>query len=318
MQRWVNEIRLLLWVASISLLCAGTVVAHETNDTIIIFPSADTTIFEGAATNNLGGSIEMIAGTTGVKTRGRSLIRFPVFDSLPSNSVISTVALTVTVVAGPAADNAPNPVMTLHRLLRPWGEGTKSGSFGELGTTNEATWINRFSPSGAWDVAGGKEGVDYVAIPSGSITVSNLGSYTFDSTPELYADVNGWLQAPASNFGWLLRAEDESILRSARRFATREAPTNGPALSINFIHFHSETAVEKLDFTSGLFLLHLNIWPNSRCTVEASPEVMQNNWLSFTNFSAQPYFRHIVIPDVLPTIGRRFYRVTLISSTNSP
>jgi hypothetical protein len=51
----------------------------------------------------------------------------------------------------------------------------------------------------------------------------------------MVADVQSWLDDPASNFGWLLLG-DETTSLTARRFDTREAPNSAlrPALEITF------------------------------------------------------------------------------------
>ncbi len=51
----------------------------------------------------------------------------------------------------------------------------------------------------------------------------------------MVADVQGWLDDPASNFGWLLQG-NESANSTAKRFDTRESmiSSNKPALSIDF------------------------------------------------------------------------------------
>ena len=60
--------------------------------------------------------------------------------------------------------------------------------------------------------------------------------YVFSSQPAMVANVQGWLDSPASNFGWLLRAADESPnVITARQFGSRESGTaDAPALTINF------------------------------------------------------------------------------------
>src|SRR5262249_43944894 len=39
---------------------------------------------------------------------------------------------------------------------------------------------------------------------------------------------------PSSNFGWLLKSEDEASPETARRFGTREDPTHPPVLTISY------------------------------------------------------------------------------------
>jgi len=61
-----------------------------------------------------------------------------------------------------------------------------------------------------------------------------VGAYTFTSTANLVGDVQGWLNNPASNFGWILMSESENSPTSIRRFASRDAVSGAPLLTINF------------------------------------------------------------------------------------
>ena len=69
----------------------------------------------------------------------------------------------------------------------------------------------------AWTTAGG----DFSPVASASATVAGIGSYTWESTSQLVADVQGWLDDPDSDHGWLLQG-DESKTRTAKRFHSDE------------------------------------------------------------------------------------------------
>ena len=51
----------------------------------------------------------------------------------------------------------------------------------------------------------------------------------------MVADVQAWLDEPAGNFGWLIKA-DESMLATARRYDSREnlEPAYRPALTVEY------------------------------------------------------------------------------------
>ena len=55
----------------------------------------------------------------------------------------------------------------------------------------------------------------------------------------MVADVQGWLDNPASNFGWLMLG-DESTNLTAKRFDTRES-TSPPVLAITYIGRDTDT-----------------------------------------------------------------------------
>ena len=118
---------------------------------------------------------------------------------------------------------------SLHRLLQDWGEGRESfGTQGNSATNGEATWRARFHPDVLWSVPGAAAPVDYVATASAMQSIAAEGSYTFDSTAGLVADVQSWLSNSATNFGWILICEDEASAATARRFGSREDPHCNP------------------------------------------------------------------------------------------
>ncbi len=74
-------------------------------------------------------------------------------------------------------------------------------------------------------------------IPAGStitavsLTMSGIGQYTWSST-QMVADVQSWLDDPASNFGWLVLG-NETTIATAKRFDTRES-ASPPMLTIQY------------------------------------------------------------------------------------
>lgn len=85
----------------------------------------------------------------------------------------------------------------LNRVTSNWGEGNGSDHAGSPGGPNQATWNNRFGSGSPWATAGG----DFSSTVSASESISGFGPYTFGSTANLVADVQAWLDNPASNFG---------------------------------------------------------------------------------------------------------------------
>ena len=114
-------------------------------------------------------------------------------------------------------------------MLADWGEGT-SVAPGEEGdgapaTTNDATWRHRFFDTIFWTTEGG----DFSGTVSATQSVGPVGVYTWSSS-QMRADVQSWLDDPASNFGWLVLG-DESEISTAKRFDTRES-ASPPVLTI--------------------------------------------------------------------------------------
>jgi hypothetical protein len=219
-----------LLLAALLLLGVGfdTTVA----DTITLVPVADTALFEQAPDNNLGGLSDVPAGTTRLLKRGRGLFKFDL-SGIPPNATITSAAFTIHVVKEPASGSAST--FELHRVLKDWGEGTGAKpTQGSPATSGQATWNNRFHPSTPWSPAGGGSGFDYVAAFSATAFIDTPGSYTFQTTTGLVADVQAWVKNPATNFGWMLISQSEGTPKTARRLGTRENANNSPALVLSF------------------------------------------------------------------------------------
>jgi hypothetical protein len=106
------------------------------------------------------------------------------------------------------------------------------GGLGAPSTAGDATWLHRFYPGDPWAQAGG----DFDPTPVATTAVPPTpAQYEWGSTPEMVSLVQSWVNAPAGNFGWLLRG-DETASVTARRFFTREATSvsNRPHLLVTY------------------------------------------------------------------------------------
>ena len=227
MTRWTS-------LALLPLLCA---VAAAQADQVMLSASKDTTIYEEGNTLSNGAGNGIFAGKTGPNNNGairRALIAFDVAAALPAGSTITSVELTLRVAMTQAGATA----VGLHRLLADWGEATSNADGGEgMGATaamGDATWRFRFfnDLTKQWTKAGG----DFASSVSAVETVGDIGSFaTWGSTPMMVADVQAWLDAPATNFGWLIR-DSEDTVRTTKKYHSRQAVTasNRPQLVIGF------------------------------------------------------------------------------------
>jgi hypothetical protein len=196
-----------------------------------INPSKDNTLYEydpvdGDKSNALG--FHFFAGETGMNELRRGVLAFDIAGNVPSGATITAVSLSVNMSRTPTNTAY---VMELHRLLADWGEGTSIAP-GEEGdgapaTPNDATWRHRFFDTIFWSTQGG----DFSATVSASQLVGVVGQYTWSSA-QMVADVQAWLDNPASNFGWLVLG-DETAVATAKRFDTRES-ASPPMLTIEF------------------------------------------------------------------------------------
>lgn len=215
---------------AIALVCN---VASSVSAAIInLTPSKDNTLYEynpadGDRSNALG--LHFFAGNTAEPEIRRGVLAFDIAGHIPPGSTIVAVTLSMN-MSRTALDTAR--AVELHKLLADWGEGTSQAS-GEEGdgapaTPNDATWRHRFFDTMFWT----NEGGDFSATVSASQSVGPLGQYMWSSA-QMIADVQSWLDNPASNFGWLVLG-DESTNVTAKRFDTRES-ASPPVLTIEYI-----------------------------------------------------------------------------------
>ena len=200
--------------------------------TININPSKDNTLYEydpvdGDRSNALG--FHFFAGETGMNELRRGVLAFDIAGNIPLGATITAASLSLNMSRTPTNTAY---VMELHKLLADWGEGT-SVAPGEEGdgapaTPNDATWRHRFFDTMFWSAQGG----DFSATVSASQLVGPVGQYTWSSA-QMVADVQAWLDNPASNLGWLVLG-DETAIATAKRFDTRES-ASPPMLTIEFI-----------------------------------------------------------------------------------
>ena len=194
-------------------------------------PVADTTLHAINAANNMGGHTHVAIGTTAKDTPARGLFRFDL-TAIPTNAAVSVVTLTFNLPALNRPDSGGS-IYAAHRMLTPWGEGTKTGNLGLAGTAGEATWQHRAFPA-TWAAPGAAAGTDYVTAASATQRLGPApGVYAIDSTAGLVGDVQHWITRPEQNLGWLLKAEDETVLQTARQFSSRET-ANGALLRVEY------------------------------------------------------------------------------------
>lgn len=198
-------------------------------DTVVISATKDNTIYSESGALSDGQGLHLFAGKTSSSNERRALIQFDV-SSIPAGSTITSVTLTLRL-------DKTQPVsfaVALSPVAADWGEAGSLASGEEGGggsaATNDATWTDRFYPATAWTTPGGDAGG-----ASATTTVdTTLQDYTWSSAA-MTADVQGWLDTPASNHGWLVTAPS-AVAGQAKRFASRQSSdtTGRPRLSVTF------------------------------------------------------------------------------------
>lgn len=195
------------------------------NVTILLNPAADVTIFEENADVSDAKSPGLFAGRNNRDAIRRAFLRFDVAGAVPAGIVVSAVKVRLSLTRA----NSGFVLASLYRVSAAWSEGTSNagtpGGSGAPATAGDATWTRRIYPGTFWLVPGG----DTAAAASATTLIGpSLADYVFTTTPQLVADVQGWLNQPATNFGWQLRADETQIAPTAKRFGSRES--TDPAL----------------------------------------------------------------------------------------
>jgi hypothetical protein len=242
------------------ILAASAVIIHGAGvaqTQITLGSRKDNTLYEsanGSLSNGAGSGF--FAGRTNQVTESirRGLIAFDIAGNIPSGATISSVTLALNMSQ---TSSGPQSV-ELHKLLANWGEGTSiaSGNGGSGGSASpgDATWLHTFFSTSMWATPGGV----FSSTVSAAQTIGAIGTYTWGSTTQMVSDVQGWLNTPATNFGWLLLGNETTSL-SAKRFDTKENPTASlrPKLTVTF----TTTAVGEGPIIPNAFELQQN-YPN--------------------------------------------------------
>jgi hypothetical protein len=216
--------------AAVTLFCMQFFAFSQQEATIVA--SKDNTLYQDASGSlSNGAGAYLFAGKTNNGSIRRGLVYFNLSGSIPKNSTISSV--TVKLTMSKTAAGATN--VSLHKVLASWGEGTSNADANEGGgataTTDDATWVHRFFNTVNWTTQGG----DFSSTPSATLSIGGVGSYQFVSTPELVADVQGWMNDSTTNNGWIIIG-DESANQTAKRFDSREnaSPAGRPTLIVQY------------------------------------------------------------------------------------
>jgi hypothetical protein len=215
----------------LSFLSAAVASVHA--DVLTIGANHDATIFQNNVSNSSGGGPGLFAGTNGMVSPRRALISFDL-SGIPAGATITDVQLTLTVgqIAGSSGGGGTSSTRTigLFAITSPWGEGTVQSGSGSIGGTGQgaqaiagdATWNAAMYQQNSWHNAGG----DFNSTVSASLTLANAMtgmSFTWASTAQLVADVQGWLNNPSNNYGWELINADETNGTTFDAFYSREA-----------------------------------------------------------------------------------------------
>ncbi len=230
-----------------STICFSSII--KASESVSILCSKDNTIIQ-SATGSLSNALYSItAGRTNqdagapVQSIRRALVYFEVAKNVPANATIDSVRLSLYF----SRTSGVGTNVDLHRVLKDWGEGTsmQGGGQGATATQNDVTWLYTFnnvaSPtsSPAWTTPGGDfdPTVSATIYAGTGLTTTGVDAYGlkyFVST-NMTSEVQGWLDTPTSNFGWVLQG-DETKAQTAKQFLSRETgnATTSPLLKVYY------------------------------------------------------------------------------------
>lgn len=199
-------------------------------DTVVISATKDNTIYSESGSLSDGQGQHLFAGKTSNSSERRALIQFDIAASIPPGSVINAVTLTLRL---DKTQTASIPI-AVSRVAADWGEAGSLASGEEGGggsaATGDATWTDRLYPATAWTTPGS----DAAAASASTTIATALQDYTWSSAA-MVTDVQGWLDTPASNHGWLVTAPG-AMASQVKRFASRQSSDTAgrPRLSVTF------------------------------------------------------------------------------------
>lgn len=219
------------WVRPIAVLWALACPHAAHAATVQLRPVADATLFAPSGDRASGVAPFLFIGSIASGEARRSLLRFDL-STIPPGSTIQSASLRM-VVNRAGVGSSPEDRALLYPLTAAWGEGPSesSGGGGDVATAGDATWTQRVylaQPPRPWSQAGG----DYTGPPA-AVAMTGTGVFTWPDTPTLRQHIQGWVDDPGSNHGWLMR-DDEVRSQNAKRLISREGGPDAPLLTIAF------------------------------------------------------------------------------------
>jgi hypothetical protein len=201
-------------------------------ETAYVEATQDNTLYQspgGLFSNGMGKFV--VVGQTNELLKRRALIAFKDLEEvIPDGATVMSVKIHVFL----STETSEATPVDLKRLTSDWGEGASVEEPGETDGANakpgDATWVNTFFNFSRW----GRVGGDFLATPSDSQVIDNVGWYTFGSTEAMVTDVQNWVDNPGSNYGWIMIG-DETVA-SERQFFSRNYIDPGlrPVLEIQY------------------------------------------------------------------------------------
>ncbi len=256
--------------------------SQSAQDTVKIFSGKDNTLYEshtGNVSNGMG--MHFFSGTTQSGDKRRGLVKFNFQSVIPPCANVVSVTLRLHM----SRTISGNQNIELRKVSEDWGEGASVApseeGYGAAAETGDATWTNTFYNDQFWSDNGGT----FLNTVSGTKAVGGNGYYTWGTTSQMVNDVQGWVNNPSGNFGWLLFG-NESLSGTAKRFDTKENDSVSfrPVLTVifttsNFVSVNLSSIME--GFWNGTLMVRDTMKVYLRNSV--SPYIKKDSSKAFMN-----------------------------------
>lgn len=283
---------------------------HATAATEQFTPVADTCIFSAFPDHNVGANLSLAIGVIASESPVRGLVKFDPATRVPAGARVTSATLQFNVVRSPALTE--DGEFQAFKLQVSWTEGRGGGGLaggtGQVALQGEATWDARQQGVQTWAEAGGATGTDYAATPSASAFQVGPAPLIFESNAALIADVQGWIDNPTSNQGWLIKDRFESIGGTARRYASREDTSLAPTLTVEF---EAPLRITSTSLVNGEVCLRFSAKAGKSYQLQRRDQVNQGQWVTVAVLPPADSDTEASLCDALnPAAPGRFYRIS--------
>lgn len=227
--------------------------------------------------------------------RMRGLMRFDLGAAIPAGAIVRSVSLSIRVTKKPVT-GAENSSFELRRVLQDWDETNVSWSERNTGIQ--------------WGTPGALGLSDLASESSAVVQVRDLGAYTFATSSVLVSDVQGWVDSPGTNFGWMIRSQSEGVPRTVRFIASRESSTvsNRPTLTIDFDVPAAAPTLTLLPVANGELRFSFPAESNRAYVVEGRTAFGAGAWEDVLTLPASPAATVLTVTNSILG-GAKFFRV---------
>ncbi len=200
----------ILIISFFSILIIGFFPLQNAFADVVTFISSDDTWLSSTNPSQNHNMQPDFAAGKGSPPIAHGVVAFDISSISPGSSITS-VELKLESSFDDSIANLP-VTLSLQKITTSWDESS-------------TTW------NSPWITAGG----DFIGTSSASQTVTGLGPFTWGSTSQMVSDVQGWVDNPSSNNGWLLKLPDESGSTNFARFIQNTGSDDEvPMLTVTF------------------------------------------------------------------------------------